>query len=165
MITAPRIASTLTSPQLISLVALRWLIGWHLLYEGVAKLLNPYWTSAGYLSESQGPLAFLFIRLAANPSVLGAVDTINIWSLMILGLILLLGLFERPAAVGGAALLTLYYVCMPPLLSVTSPIPIEGSYLLVNKTLIEAAALTVLALFPTSHRIGLDRLLLKDRLR
>ena len=35
--------------QLTSLVALRMLIGWHLLYEGIAKILNPYWTSAGYL--------------------------------------------------------------------------------------------------------------------
>ena len=39
--------------QLGALVTLRMLIGWHFLYEGLAKMLNPYWTSAGYLAESQ----------------------------------------------------------------------------------------------------------------
>ena len=32
--------------QVTTLVALRMLIGWHFCYEGIAKLLNPYWTSA-----------------------------------------------------------------------------------------------------------------------
>jgi len=32
--------------QLIGLVILRILIGWHFLYEGISKLVNPYWSSA-----------------------------------------------------------------------------------------------------------------------
>ena len=32
--------------QLNGLVLLRVLIGWHFLYEGVSKLINPYWSSA-----------------------------------------------------------------------------------------------------------------------
>ena len=35
--------------QLYGLVTLRVLIGWHFLYEGVSKLINPYWSSAAYL--------------------------------------------------------------------------------------------------------------------
>jgi thiosulfate dehydrogenase [quinone] large subunit len=35
----------------------------------------------------------------------------------------------------------------------------EGNYLIVNKTLIEIAALIVVYLFPTSQMIGLDRLI------
>ena len=35
--------------QLVSLSLLRLLIGWHLLYEGMAKLSNANWTSAAYL--------------------------------------------------------------------------------------------------------------------
>ena len=35
--------------QLYGLVVLRVLIGWHFLYEGIAKLLNPYWSSAAFL--------------------------------------------------------------------------------------------------------------------
>ena len=36
-----------TNFQTTALVVLRVLIGWHFLYEGLAKLGNPYWTSAG----------------------------------------------------------------------------------------------------------------------
>jgi thiosulfate dehydrogenase [quinone] large subunit len=36
--------------------------------------------------------------------------------------------------------------------------PSEGSYWLVNKNLIEAAALLVLALFPTEKRFGIERM-------
>ena len=32
--------------QFYGLVVLRVLIGWHFLYEGVSKLINPYWRSA-----------------------------------------------------------------------------------------------------------------------
>jgi hypothetical protein len=39
----------------------------------------------------------------------------------------------------------------------------EGSYLIVNRTLIEAAALGVLWYFPTGRIIGLDRLVFGDR--
>ena len=38
-------------------------------------------------------------------------------------------------------------------------IPMEGSYMIVNKILIEAFALLVVVAFPTSHIIGLDRLI------
>ena len=54
--------------QLTSLVVLRMLVAWHFLYEGIAKILNPYWTSAGYLQASQGPFADWFIGLATNPA-------------------------------------------------------------------------------------------------
>jgi thiosulfate dehydrogenase [quinone] large subunit len=37
----------------------------------------------------------------------------------------------------------------------------EGSYLLINKTLIEMVALIVLLYFPTGKVIGIDRLLFK----
>ena len=46
--------------QTAAIVALRMLIGWHFLYEGLAKLTNPYWTAAGYLAESKGPLGGIF---------------------------------------------------------------------------------------------------------
>jgi len=39
--------------QLYGLVTLRALIGWHFLYEGISKLINPYWSSAAYLLDSK----------------------------------------------------------------------------------------------------------------
>lgn len=147
-----------TTAQLAGLVVLRVLIGWHFLYEGVAKLLNPYWTSASYLLESKGPFAGFFHYLANHPSVLKVVDPVNVWALILIGLALLCGLLSQVASIGGMLLLLLYYLCTPPFVGYHYSIPMEGSYLIVNKVLIELAALYVLTTFPTSQLIGLDRL-------
>ena len=152
-----------TGFQLFSLVALRMLIGWHFLYEGIAKLLNPYWTSAGYLQASQGPFADWFVGLAADPGRLALVDALNKWGLVLIGAALLVGAGTRIAALCGAALLLLYYLANPPLLGLENSIPTEGSYLFVNKVLIELTALLVIFAFRTSHLVGLDRLKLWER--
>ena len=148
----------LGSFQLTALVSLRMLIGWHFTYEGLAKLTNPYWTSAGYLQESQGWFSEQFISVAANPGLLTAVDYLNQWGLLLIGLALLVGVFTRLAGWGAAILLFLYYVAAPPFPGMEYSIPTEGSYLIVNKILIEFAAVLVLLGFPTSHQVGLDRL-------
>lgn len=149
--------------QLTSLVALRMVIGWHLLYEGIAKILNPYWTSAGYLQASQGPFADWFLGLAADPTRLGVVDALNKWGLVLIGAALLLGFMSRFAAFFGVVILFLYYLANPPLLGLESAVPTEGSYIFVNKVMIEMVAMVVLLAFPTSHIIGLDRLKLWER--
>ena len=148
-----------TSLQLTGLVVLRVLIGWHFLYEGIAKLLNPYWTSASFLTESKWILSDLFQSIAANPTALRVVDALNVWGLIAIGLGLLIGCFSQLASIAGMVLLLLYYVCSPPLVGYKYSMPMEGSYLIVNKVLIEMAALLVLTLFPSSHLIGIDRLI------
>jgi len=147
---------TYSGLQLTSLVALRWLIGWHLLYEGIAKILNPYWTSAGFLAGSEGPLASLYLWMASAPGRLAAVDALNEWGLVLLGLGLILGVFTRTTTLLAMLLLALYYLGNPPLIGIESSVPAEGSYLIVNKTLIELAALGVLLVFPTGGLVGLD---------
>jgi thiosulfate dehydrogenase [quinone] large subunit len=147
-----------SSGQLIFLVALRWLIGWHFLYEGVVKLWNPGWTSRGYLMDSQGFFSGLFQNLAANPGALRIADFLNVWGLIFIGLALLLGAFARWAAIGGMVMLALFYLSHPPFIGAQYALPSEGSYLFVNKNLIELAALGVVAAFPTSHIVGLSRL-------
>jgi len=151
-------AVTCTGWHLGALVALRVLIGWHFLYEGLAKAFNPYWSSTGYLLEAKGPLAGFFTSIVANPTALRIVDWLNIWGLTAIGLGLMLGFLTRPAAIAGAVLLVLYYLCNPPFIGYTYSAPTEGSYLIVNKNLIELCALIVLALFPTGRIVGLDRL-------
>ena len=42
--------TTINNAQLYGLVFLRVIVGWHILYEGVAKLINPYWSSAAFPS-------------------------------------------------------------------------------------------------------------------
>lgn len=145
--------------QTVALVTLRMVIGWHFLYEGLAKLTNPYWTSAGYLAESQGWFSEIFLDIAASPTALTIVDYLNIWGLILIGVGLLLGAFTRLATVAGIALLALYYLAAPPLVGLTYSMPTEGSYLIVNKVLIELVALVVLLAFPTGRVVGLDRLI------
>jgi thiosulfate dehydrogenase [quinone] large subunit len=58
----------------------------------------------------------------------------------------------------------MYYLSHPPFIGLQYGLPMEGSYLLVNKTLIELAAMAVLFVFPASRVIGLDGLLFRKRL-
>ena len=81
------------------------------------------------------------------------------WGLTIIGLALILGLFTRYFCYAGIFLIALYYLAVPPFIGYNYSLPLEGSYLLVNKNLIELVALLVLVAFPTSHIIGLDRLI------
>jgi len=143
-----------TVGQSTFLVTLRTLIGWHFLYEGVAKLMNPDWSSAAYLLDSRGFLSGFFHSLTYKPSVLQTVDFLNEWGLVLIGLGLILGLFTRISVFAGVVLLALYYLSHPPFPGLVYAVPSEGSYLIVNKTLIELAGLLVLYVFPTN--IGLD---------
>jgi thiosulfate dehydrogenase (quinone) large subunit len=147
-----------TLPQLSALVFLRVFIGWHFLYEGVVKILNPNWTAAGFLMESKWLFSGVFHAMASNQFLLRAVDLMNMWGLVAIGLGLILGGMTRAATVSGMLLLVMYYVANPPLIGLTYTAPSEGSYLIVNKNLIELTALAVLTLFPTGTLIGLDRL-------
>lgn len=152
-----------TNIQLISLVTLRVFIGWHFLYEGLVKAVNPNWSSVGYLMDSMGFLSGFFHSLAANRTILSVVDFLNIWGLIAIGLGLILGLFSRVALWCGIVLLTFYYLSHPPFIGLKFNLPMEGSYLIVNKNLIEIAAMVVLLLFPTSRMIGIDRLVFKEK--
>ena len=142
--------------QLTVLVILRMIIGWHLLYEGFAKLLNPNWSSAGFLKESQWIMSGFAEWITSNGGILNVVDFLNTWGLIAIGLALILGFFGRLGAFFGAALVLMYYLNSPPLTGIEYTLPAEGNNLIVNKTLIEAVALLLLALFPTSHIVGLD---------
>ncbi len=147
--------------QLYGLVTLRVLIGWHFLYEGISKLINPYWSSAAYLLDSKWLLSSLATTIVSNPTLLGISDYVNMWGLTLVGASLLLGLFSRYGTLAGMVFVLLYYLFAPPLLGLEYARPGEGSYLIVNKNLIEACALWVLFSFPTSHIIGLDRFFAK----
>ena len=139
------------------LLVLRFCIGWHLFYQGVGKILAVEWTSRGYLENSTGPFSGIFHWIVENPSLLTAADVGTKWGLVVLGLGLMLGLFTRLSAFGGFALLMLFYLASPALVSdgflVQSA---EGTELYVNKTLIEALALALILAAPTGQIAGLD---------
>lgn len=154
-----RTIPTYTLTQTAALVFLRVLIGWHFLYEGIVKLINENWTSAGYLVESKWILSDFFMWIVGHQMILKLIDLMNIWGLIAIGLGLMVGCLARLAGVAGILLLLLYFVANPPFIGYSYSMPSEGSYLIVNKNLIEACALFVLVLFPTSSIIGVDRLI------
>lgn len=142
----------------VALMLLRAGIGWHFLYEGLAKLLTPGWSAAGFLLDSTGPFAPLFRAMAASPAILQTVNLLNIGGLLAIGICLLLGLFTRFAAFCGVALLALYYLANPPWFQPPGTALQEGHYLLVNKNLVELLALILIGMLPAT-RLGLDGLL------
>ena len=150
--------------QSIALIVLRTLIGWHFLYEAYFKIMSPAWTrggapltpwtSAGYLQGSSGPLAGIFHRLVNAGWTVWLDRGVKV-ALLVIGLSLILGLFTRVGLGLALALLSLFYLLYVPTLGIPQPNN-EGTYLIVNKTLIEAAAVVVLLMFDTGRIAGLD---------
>jgi thiosulfate dehydrogenase [quinone] large subunit len=157
----------LSSAQQAALVSLRTLIGWHFLYEGYYKLMLPAWssdgkplppwTSAGYLKAASGPLARVF-QWMIDAGRIGWIDNTVKFSLLLIGLSLILGLLTRAGLWGALFFLALFYLLAIP--TAGSPQPgNEGTYLIVNKTLIEGVAVCVLLVFNTGAVAGLDMLI------
>ena len=150
--------------QQVALVALRTVVGWHFLYEAYYKIRSPAWspagtplvpwTSAGYLKGASGPLAWLFQRLINAGGTPWIDRTVKI-SLLLIGLSLILGLFTKVGSWAALVFLSMFYLLYIPLIGVPQPNN-EGTYLIVNKTLIEAAAVCVLLVFNTGAIAGLD---------
>jgi uncharacterized membrane protein YphA (DoxX/SURF4 family) len=154
-----------SNTQLTILILLRLAIGWHFLYEGIAKLFTPNWSSASYLDSSRWILRDVFNWIASNPLALKAVDLLNTWGLILIGLGLFFGVLSRFASISGMLLLLLYYVANPPFIGSGFGAPTEGHYLIVDKVLIELLALAVLTIFPTSSVIGLKSLIMMFKRR
>jgi thiosulfate dehydrogenase (quinone) large subunit len=144
----------ITTPQKTSLVVLRVLIGWHFLYEGIIKLYNPSWTAKGYLLSAE--LFKPVFQWIASESMISIIDTLNIVGLLIVGVSLLGGLRVKWGCIVGMGLLAMYYLAHPPFSSVPQG-PVEGSYWIVNKNLIEIAALFAVYIFPTSSAFSVER--------
>ena len=149
----------LPRPAMIAITVLRVVIGWHFLYEGVSKLTSTTWSAAGYMKASRGPFADFFRWIASQPHLLDNANLITMCGLTIVGVLLMLGLFTRLAASAGIAFILLFYLCNPPFIGYFYAIPTEGSYLIVNKNLVELCALVVILLTRSGRFAGLDRIL------
>jgi thiosulfate dehydrogenase [quinone] large subunit len=150
---------TLSRRALVAITLMRIFVGWHFLYEGIAKLTSPSWSAAGYLRQARGPFAGFFRWLASQPNLLGYADYITMWGLTLVGVFLILGLFTRLASLAGIAFVLLFYVATPPFVGYFYSIPTEGSYLIVNKNLVELGALLVIFVTRSGLFAGLDRIL------
>ena len=157
-------AVTLSRFQSTALVLLRTLIGWHFLYEGYYKLVLPGWTrvgdpvaawsSAGYLRNATGPLGVMFHAIA-DTRALAVVDLLVPIGLLLVGLALVTGLFTQSGCIGALMFLIVFYLSAVP----TTGAPqagAEGTYLIVNKNLVEMGAVLVVLAFRTGRVAGLD---------
>ncbi len=151
---------TLTRTQSWALVLLRIFIGWHFLYEGVIKAYNPAWTSRGYLLSAS--ILKPFFAWLASPSLIPTIDILNIAGLIAVGISLIMGIKVRWGCIAGILLLLLYYLAHPPFSSLPQG-PSEGSYWIVNKNLVEMAALFVVYQFPLAIFFGLENLFSKNK--
>jgi len=125
------------------ITVLRVAIGWHLLYEGLSKILQGNWTASGFLLNTSGFLSGFYHALASSPGLLKVTDILNMYGLFFIGLALFIGLVSRFASLAGALLLTLYYFAYPPF---GNPMmnAAEGHLFIVDKLFIETSALLFL---------------------
>jgi thiosulfate dehydrogenase (quinone) large subunit len=152
-----------TNLQSFALVILRITIGWHFLYEGGVKILNPHWTAKSYLLDSGGFLKGFFELIAGNQTLLSISDSANAWGLALIGLSLIIGIFTRYSSIAGIVLLLLYYLSHPAFPGIEYLFPSDGSYFIINKTLVELFALLVVFAFPTSQIFGLLRVIKSNK--
>ena len=143
-----------TNTQTAILVLLRLVIGYHFLFEGMDKLFTPHWSAAPFLLQANWLFSDFFIFLANSDIVLIIVNFSNIWGQIFIGIGLILGLFSRTAAIGGAVMLAFYYIAIPPFM---------GGEIFIDKNLLEFFGLLIIAQFPYSNVIGLDSLIEKYR--
>lgn len=102
-------------------------------------------------AEAAGPVSPALTVLDLN-------NYATAFCLAAIGFCLIAGFFTRLAALGGAAFLTLIYLCMPPWPGLPPNPMAEGHFMYVDKNVVEAIALLALAALPTGHWVGLDAL-------
>jgi thiosulfate dehydrogenase [quinone] large subunit len=159
-------AASFSTAQKIALVVLRTLIGWHFLYEGYYKFALPAWspggeplgrwTAAGFIRAAKGPIGRAFQQML-DWGLGGWIDRLVIGGLILAGLSLILGLFTRIGCWIAMLLLAMFYLAAIPLSGVPESGG-EGTYLLVNKNLIELAAVWLILVMRTERIAGLDLL-------
>ena len=129
---------------------LRWLIGWHFLYEGLWKLFQAKgWSCFSYLDGAQGPLAGLFKWICSQGWLVAIGDWAVMLGLVAIGLSLITGVLSRLAAVFGILLMAMFYAAQPPEPFATAMSGADGRFFFFERNVIEIAALALVIVFPT----------------
>ena len=93
--------------QKLSVFLLRISMGWFMFYAGITKVQNAAWSAAGYI---EGAKTFPeFYQWFLQPDILPAVNILNAWGILLIGIALLTGVFVRAASFFGIALMLLFY--------------------------------------------------------
>src|SRR3989344_4876981 len=135
--------------RLIPLLLLRLSLGSLFFYAGITKVLDPEWSAAFYL---RGAKTFpTFYHYLLQPDILPFINFVNEWGLTLVGLCLILGIFVRISAIGGAAFMILYYF---PILDGMYP---NTHSLIVDEHIVYFFAFWVLAAFKAGRVFGLGK--------
>ena len=149
-----------TSALDIALLLLRIAIGWHFLYEGCWKLMQEDgWSCLSYLNAAQGPLAPLFKWMAGLPWLVTTGDWAVQIGLVVIGVSLITGACARFMALGGIALMAMFYCCQPPEPFATAFSGADGRFFLIERNAVEAAGLLLIAAVPWRRRFEWRHLL------
>ncbi len=99
--------SQASSPRIFPLVVLLFRVTFGMLFilSAVSKFSVANWSASAYLAHASGPFALWFQALAGNP----AVDFLNLYGQLFIGLAIVFGCLIRPASFFGAILMVLYY--------------------------------------------------------
>ncbi len=134
---------------------MRIALGFLFLYAGIAKLMDPTWTSAGYLKGAKS-LTGLYQWLAAPQHIMW-VDLLNEWGLFLLGAALVLGFATRIASLLAILLMALYYM---PVLN----FPYAGLHAyIVDEHIIYITGFLVLIAFHAGRQWSIDSLIERSR--
>lgn len=123
-------------------------MGWVMFYAGIAKIMDPEWTAAGFLKHATTFTGFY--NALTDASILPLVDFANEWGLSLLGVSLILGVGVRLSAFLGAILMMLYY--FPTL---DFPMAGEHSYI-IDDHVVYAVALLFLSAVRAGRYYGLE---------
>ena len=151
--------SSLNVLQLSTMVVLRLATGWLLLYEGIGRVMYSNFSLSGYLAGSKGFLSGYFKSLAAQPGLMQTLNFVNEWGLIIIGLGLIFGLLVKFFSLSGMIFVLIGYLSHPPFMGLSYTSMVQGRYLIVDELFICFFLLAVFILFPTSHLIGIDRMI------
>lgn len=103
------------------------------------------------LDQSQLAVGPVPVRMTPMRSI----DLQTMYGLAIVGILLIAGLFTRLAALGGAGLLMMFYLAVPPWPGCPPETGVEHN-LIVNKVLIEAIACLSFVFLPSGRWFGID---------
>lgn len=137
-----------------AIVGLRVVMGWVFLSAGYHKLAGGF-SAEGYLAnvDPASPMSAVYAAMAADGTMMAAVDVIVPVSQVLIGVALIAGAFVRLAAFGGAIQMALFYF---------------GSWDvangLVNSQFVYAVVLVSLGAFAAGRILGLDRSLEESRI-
>jgi thiosulfate dehydrogenase [quinone] large subunit len=136
----------MTLLQKITLLLVRLGLGWLFFYSGLTKLMDPNWTASGYLNDAK--VFPNFFQLFNQPESLVYLDFVCQWLLIVLGVLLIIGLFSSASCLVGAVILFFYYL-------------MTLSFTVVDEKVIAMLVLLALSTLKIGNIWGVDYLILK----